>query len=74
MKYRIIEERDMNGHGHFEVELWQKGLFGYKWKQIRKFDWNTERYENMKFGTKTAVLEYVRSIVCNRLIVEEGTL
>ena len=70
MKYRIIKEFDDNGPRHYELWLWKKGLFGYKWKPVQ--DYGIRVSYTKRFKTIKEIREYLNSLNIQREIVEES--
>lgn len=73
MKYRIIEERDLNSNSHFEIELWKKTWFKHKWVQVQVYNFHGF-YRKKIFSSREDCLKYLNSLIKNRTVVYEGYL
>lgn len=73
MKYRIIKEFDDNGLRHFELELWEKNIFGkFRWNPVKDY---LMHYSKIKqFKTMTDVKNYLRTFNVRREVVETNEI
>jgi hypothetical protein len=70
MKYRIIKEFDDNGPRHYELWLWKRGLFGYKWQPVQEQGFRVSYTKRFK-GT-IEIASYLNSLNVKREIIEES--
>ena len=71
MRYRIIEESDLNGKRHYEVEWWVHGLFSAGWRPEPCLG---EDDRAQRFETAGSAQAYVNSKTKTRNIVKEGEI
>lgn len=71
-RYKVIEQRDANGEGWYEIWVEHKFLWSTKWSSVkdRKFRYQFPR----QFKTLEDVDRYFKAEKITRTVVQEGVL
>lgn len=71
-RYKVIEERDENGEGWYEIWVEHKFLWMTKWYSVK--DRNFRYQFTRRFKTLDDVEHYFKAQKSTRTVVEEGLI